>query len=147
MRIVLSTLLLVATFAIAGATAVRADSAVRALLVLASNDKGESDPRLAAYEPNLRRILRFESYRLAGEGSGRVAAGARSQLALGQGHSLQLEATPSEGKAIKLRVAWQTGERTQMNTGLTLRAGVPAILGGPPSGKEGEVWAVILIAE
>jgi hypothetical protein len=33
-----------------------------------------------------------------------------------------------------------------MNTGLALRPGVPAVLGGPSNGNGG-VWAVILVAE
>ena len=32
-----------------------------------------------------------------------------------------------------------------MNTGLSLRPGVPAVLGGPSTGHKSEVYAVILI--
>jgi hypothetical protein len=34
-----------------------------------------------------------------------------------------------------------------MSTGLTLQPGRPAVLGGPSTGKDGEVWAVIVVAE
>ena len=120
---------------------------VRALLVLASNQRGATDARLAAYEPTLRRILRFESYTLAGEGAAAVTAGTKSNVRLGRGHTLELEAEKSDGKGVRVRVNWQDGGRSLMNTGLVLRPGVPAVLGGPSSGKEGEVWAVILVAD
>jgi hypothetical protein len=119
---------------------------VRALLVLASNQRGESDPRLSAFEPNLRRMLRFESYRLAGEGSAELGSLGKGTANLGHGHSLQLENEKSDGGVIRLRVNWLAGGRSLINTVLALRPGVPAVLGGPSSGKEGEVWAIILIA-
>lgn len=122
-------------------------ASVRAILVLASNQKGGSDARLSAYEPTLRRILRFESYKLAGEGSAAVAGGGKSSVRLGRGHSLELEAEKGDGKGVRLKVNWQDGGRSLMNTGLVLRPGVPAVLGGPASGKDGEVWAVILVAD
>jgi hypothetical protein len=53
----------------------------------------------------------------------------------------------SDGKGVRLKVNWQEGRRSLMNTGLALRPGVPAVLGGPANGKEGEVWAVILVAD
>lgn len=121
---------------------------VRALLVIASNQKGESDARLSAYEPNLRRVLRFESYRLAGEGSANLASPGKATVNLGHGHSLALETSKGEaGGSVRLQVNWQEGGRLLINTGLVLPPGKPAVLGGPSSGKEGEVWAVILITE
>jgi hypothetical protein len=119
---------------------------VRAILVIASNDKGGTDARLAAFEPTLRRLLRFESYRLVGEGSATLSVPGKSNVNLGRGHSLELEAEKSDGKGVRLRVGWENNGRSLMNTGLALRPGVPAVLGGPSSGKEGEVWAVILVA-
>ena len=141
----LKILALAALVAVAPAIAAAAD--VRAILVLASNQKGASDPRLAAYEPTLRRILRFESYKLAGEGSAGIAAPGKAAVTLGGGHTLELEAEKSDGKGVRLKVNWLTGGRSLMKTGLVLRPGVPAVLGGPESGKGGEVWAVILVAD
>jgi len=120
---------------------------VRALLVVASNQKGESDARLSSYEPKLRSILRFESYRLAGEGSANLDSPGRASINLTRGHSLTLENQKSDGGGVRLQVTWQEGGRSLMNMGLVLRPGVPAVLGGPSTGKEGEVWAVILIAD
>ena len=119
---------------------------VRGILVIAANQKGESDARLSGYEPTLRRLLRFESYRVAGEGSASLNAPGKASLSLGRGHALKLEAEKSDGKEVRLRVQWQDGPRSLMNTGLSLQPGVPAVLGGPSTGKEGEVWAIIIVA-
>src|SRR6185295_2922561 len=102
-------------------------------------------PRLASYEPTLRRILRFDSYRSLGEGSTSLAVPARGQISLGKGHQLEIETERSDGSSIHLKVRWTAAGQTLMNTGLVLRRGVPAVLGGPGTGKGGEVYAVILI--
>lgn len=148
MRIIQSIFLAVLLIAPGGgAIAAEGGSArVRALLVIASNEKGEADARLSAYEPNLRQILRFESYRLAGEGSATLASPGKGSLNLGQGHSLALESQKSDSGGVRLQVNWQANGRSFMNTALVLRPGVPVVLGGPSSGKGGEVWAVIVIA-
>jgi hypothetical protein len=117
-------------------------TSVRAILVVASNAEGESDSRLAPFEPTLRRILRFQSYRYLGEGSATVATS--GTINLGQGHRLELEHEPGEGRAVRLRVNWLDSRRSLMQTGLSLRPGVPAVLGGPSRG-DGEVYAVIVI--
>lgn len=117
---------------------------VRALLVIASKQPGDSDRRLAFYEPTLRRILRFESFRLAGEGRADLAATGKATINLGHGHALEIV---SEGGASHFTINWMVDQQTLMNTGLTLRPGVPAVLGGPSTGKDGEVWAVILTAD
>jgi len=44
-------------------------------MIVASNAKGGTDPKLAPYEANLKRILRFESYSSVAEGSAAVAPG------------------------------------------------------------------------
>lgn len=149
MRIIpLMLLALFAAFPNATTAAEAGSTRVRALLVIASNQPGGSDSRLSAYEPTLRRILRFESYRLVGEGSASVAPAGKASIRLGQGHSLALENQRADGRGgSRLQLGWQQGGRSLMNTGVALRPGVPAVLGGPSTGKEGEVWAVIVIAE
>jgi hypothetical protein len=146
MRII-QLMFLAALLAVSRTPAIAAEGAsVRALLVIASNEKGGSDSSLSAYAPTLRRILRFESYRLAGSGTANLAIPGKASVNLGRGHSLDLEADKSDGKGIRLRVRWESGGSSLMNTGLGLQPGVPAVLGGPSTGKEGEVWAVILVA-
>jgi hypothetical protein len=128
-------------------TSVRAAdrASVQGILISASNERGETDGRLAAYEPTLRRILRFESFRFLGEDSASLGVPARERLSLGHGHQLEVETERAEGRGIQVRVRWVSGGRALMNTGLVLRPGVPAVLGGPATGHKGEVYAVILV--
>jgi hypothetical protein len=120
---------------------------VHALLVIASGQKGQSDARLSAYEPTLRRVLRFESYTLAGEASANMPSLGKSSVSLGRGHSLTLESQKAEVGGVRLQISWQEGGRMLMNTGIVPRPGVPTVLGGPSTGKPGEAWAVIVIAD
>lgn len=131
----------------AASTAARAadGAAVTALLINASNQKGGADRRLAAYEATLRRNLPFDTFRLAGEGSGHVNAGGRTTVSLGRGHQLTLQGEAGRGPGIRLKVEWTGGGRTLMNTSLTLQPGVPAVL-GRRGGDDGEVPVVLLIA-
>lgn len=127
-------------------TAHAADRArIQGILISASNDQGKTDQRLAAYEPTLKRILRFESYRFLGDDSASLAVPESGQLSIGDGHQLEVVTESADGKGIHVRVRWTQGGRTLMNTGLVLRAGVPAVLGGPSTGKKGEVYAVIVV--
>lgn len=117
---------------------------LRAILVVASNDRGPSDKRLAAYEPTLRNILRFESYRFIGEGSTSLAVPAKGSLSLGQGHRLEVETEEADRRTVHLRVSWFDGDRVLMRTVISQRPGVPAVLGGPARGND-EVYAVIVV--
>ncbi len=132
---------------LAGLCAVaRADSAnIRGILISASNESGQTDRRLAQFEPTLRRILRFESYRFLGDDSTSLEVPAQGSLSIGDGHELEVSTEKSDGKSIHVKVRWSSGGRTLMNTGLVLRPGVPAVLGGPSTGNKGEVYAVILV--
>ncbi|AOS45770.1 hypothetical protein Verru16b_02858 [Lacunisphaera limnophila] len=120
-------------------------TSLQGILLTASNAAGQTDRRLAPYEPTLRRILRFESYQYVGADNASVDVPATGSLALGDGHELEVTTERSDGKSVHLKVRWTAGGRTLMNTGLVLRPGVPAVLGGPSTGNKGEVYAVILI--
>jgi hypothetical protein len=126
------------------ATVARAANAVsvRGILISASNESGESDQRLAAFVPNLKRILRFESFRFLGEDSASVAVPASGRLSLGKGHSIELTTESSDGKTVLLKVYWPAGH---VQHEYVLQRGVPTILGGPSTGNKGEVYAVILV--
>lgn len=126
------------------ATAHAAEHAsVQAILITASNEPGKTDPRLARHEPTLRRILRFESYHFIGQGSTQLAVPGEGRINLGQGQHLEITAD-EVSRGLRLRVTWKQGGRTLMETGLSLHAGVPAVLGGPATGKNDEVYAVIV---
>lgn len=120
-------------------------AAIQGILISASNEAGQTDARLAQYEPTLRKILRFESYRFLGEDRASLGVPETGSLSVGDGHTLEVTTERVDGGAIHLKVRWTAGGRTLMNTGLTLRAGVPAVLGGPSTGRKGEVYAVILV--
>jgi hypothetical protein len=120
-------------------------TSIEGILITASNERGQTDRRLAPYESTLRRILRFETFRFVGSDRAGIAVPGSRQLSLDQGHALELEVENVDAKAIHVKVRWTAGGRTLMNTGLTLRPGIPAVLGGPSTGDKGEVYAVILI--
>jgi hypothetical protein len=119
---------------------------VRAILITASNDRGASDPRLKAYEANLRRILRFESFRFVGEGTTRLSVPGQGRMELAQGHRLELEAEKSDGTRLRLNVRWTQGGRALLDQPLAINRGTPAILVGPASGP-GQALGVILVAD
>lgn len=140
---------LLAALALGWASTVLATSAaaatLRAVLVVASPEKGASDPRLAAYEGTLKRVLRFNSFVFQGSDSAEVAPNGKAALIIGQGHDLVVE---SGDNPLAIRIRWTEAGQLMMNTGLTLRAGTPAILGGPATGRHpGEVYAVILVMQ
>lgn len=113
---------------------------VRGLLILASSEAGESDPRLSAYAANLKRILRTESLRLAGEDSASLAVPSSGRLSLG-GHNVQLTTESADGKTVLLKARWGSVRQDyviQRGGGTTLLIG--------PAGRGGEVRAVLLIA-
>lgn len=121
-------------------------AAVRVVLLSASREQGATDPRLQPYESNLRRILRFESFRFVGEGTTRLIVPGRCQVALGQGHRLEVEAEKSEGPRLRLNVRWTSGGRTLLDQPLAVTRGTPAILVGPSAGP-GQALGIILIAD
>lgn len=134
------------------ATAIPASAAdgqtvnVRGILVQCLDEAGQTDRSLAAYEPNLKRILRFESYKSAGQGSAKIAAPGSGSLSIGKGNRLEVEVLEVKGDSIRARVRWSGGGREIMNTVLNLRRGVPAVLGRGAPVSGGDVFAALVIA-
>lgn len=120
--------------------------ALRGVLVAASATPGPTDERLRPYEATLRRILRFESFRYLGAGATTVGTPAQGTVLLGQGHRLDLTTEAAGNGGYRVQLHWLDRGQSLMRTGLILRPGVPAVLGGPARG-DGEVYAVIVIAE
>ncbi|MBI5771470.1 MAG: hypothetical protein HZA93_27090 [Verrucomicrobia bacterium] len=136
-------ILAAALFAIAPAllsAAAGGGTRVRVIMIVASNEKGKSDPKLAAYEANLKRILRFESYRAVAEGSAVVTAGGDASVALTRGHRVELK---GEGGAV--RATYFDGSKKV--AAATLPPGRPTILGGPAWNDKGDVCAVIIVPQ
>lgn len=140
-------LLLSTLLALTGSfTAARAEERVslQGILIAASNEEGQTDRRLAPFEGNLRRVLRFRSYRYIGEGSATLGVPGEGSLSLGRGHRLELSADGSRGDQVRVGVQWRDGGSTVLNTGLSLAPGAHTVLGGA-RGDNDEVYAVILI--
>ena len=129
-------------FALAGAllaSPARAGT-LHAVLLIASPKPGPTDPRLAAYEVPMKRVLRFNSYIFQGSDTATIGQNTRAELVIGQGHELVVETGENP---LALRIRWAAGG---LNTGITVRPGVPVVLGGSSTGKNnGEVYAVILM--
>jgi len=140
-------LFLIALVGIFSATHAAETVRFQGLLISASNDKGRTDGRLASYEPTLKSILRFESYHFLGEDSTSLTVRESGHLSIGEEHQLEVTAESADAKAIHVRVRWTQGGRNLISSVLVLRPGVPAVLGGPSTGKKGEVYAVILIGK
>lgn len=139
-RLLLS-LLLFAAASILATTARAAESVtVKGILISASNESGESDRRLAAYVPNLKRILRFESFHYLGEDSATLAVPASGDLSLGNGQQVVLATESADGKTVLLKVRWGSVRHEYV-----LQRGGTTVLGGSSTGKKGEVYAVILV--
>jgi hypothetical protein len=119
---------------------------VRAILVSASKQPGKTDSALSRYESTLRRILRFETFQQLGTDRDRAAIPGEGSLSLGAGHELMFRTESSQDDRLRVQIVWQAGGRTLMRTGLALRPGIPAVLGGPAR-NDNEVYAVIVIAE
>ncbi len=141
------TLTLLALFLAAGlAPLARAAerASIHAILIAASNGDGPSDRRLAPYEGNLKRVLRFSKYRHVGEGGTTLDVPGGGRITLGRGHALELEADGGKGPQVRLRVNWTDGGSTVLNTGLSLAPGGLTVLGGA-AGEGDEVYAVIVM--
>lgn len=143
--------LLLLTFGLLGTavttTAADGDSiSVRAILVSASKHPGKTDKALSRYESTLRRILRFETFKQLGADHDSAAVPGKGTLSIGSGHQIQFSTEASKDDRLRVQIIWQGGGRTLMRTGLALRPGVPAVLGGPARNDD-EVYAVIIIAD
>ena len=109
-------------------------TSVRAISFVASQEKGPSDSRLAAYEGVLRSRLRFESFRYVGESSTSVPSGGRATLSVPSGR-IELEAD-QEGNV----------KAHRGGTVVSVSRGRPTVFVGG-SGGGGEASGVIVMAQ
>lgn len=105
---------------------------IEAMLILASNEPAPLDRRLERVDYILRPLLRFETYRLLGQGSVMVNTPGASSIALGDGHVLNLRTGRDRGSHVE--IAWQRGDSRLLSTSVKLQRGKPTILGGVPHG-------------
>lgn len=108
---------------------------VRGLLIAASQEPGESDPRLSSYVANLKRIGRFESFRLLGDESATVPVPGSGTLGFG-GQTVRLTTEGGGGKA-ELRARWGSVDQQLVNS--------TTVIIGPSTGRKGESYVVLLM--
>lgn len=128
----LACLFLFAALALPGAVRAAEATSVRAILVIASNEKGGTDPKLAPYERALRNVLRYESYRAVGEGATSVPGGGKASISLPAGNRVDLQADASGVKVLRAGQA------------IPLGRGSPVVILGGPAGKSGDTYAIIV---
>lgn len=137
--------LLTLCLAAAAAPLQAADSArVSVILVEASNSGSEIDSGLRPYAETLQRLFRFASYRQVGARVLSLQMPGIGAVDLPEGMRLQLESAESDGGALRSNLTWTRGNQRLLHTRITLRPGQPALLGGPPSGKGGGTYLLLL---
>ncbi len=126
--------------------AIGAESAsVTGILILATDDAGDTDTRLKSYEPTLRRLFKFQGYEQIGRSRTSMEVPGDGVLNFGN-EKLVIETTGNGNGSIRAKVQWQRGSKTMINTTVRMRPGVPTILGGPKqAGGKGNL-IVILVA-
>lgn len=100
-------------------------------LIHASDRPAALDTRLDAIEYRLRRIFQFEHYAFLGETRTLLNLPSQVRVDLGHGYHLQVRARDRGGR-VQADIEWFRGAQRLINTSITQRQGVPAILGGPP---------------
>jgi hypothetical protein len=116
--------------------------AIRALLIVASNNKAPADPRLAPFEAELQRNFPESSFKLMHEGSANVADGGRATISLGSGDTVEVEPKRT-GSGIQMKLNWAKGG---IATTVVQQSGVPVVLNRRPAG-EGQTPIVLVIAK
>lgn len=122
-------------------------ASITGLLILATDGPGDTDSRLKRYEPTLRRLFKFNSYRQIGRDTTSIDVPGRGVLSYGSGQNLAIETTRSGGGSIRATVRWKRGNRTLINTTVVMKPGVPTLLGGPQKAGGNGNLIVILVAK
>lgn len=125
-------ILLFATLSVAAVTVNAQPLEIDAMLILASNDPAPLDRRLERVDYILRPLLRFETYRLLGQGSVLITTPGEAEIDLGDGHVLWLRT--GRDRSSHVEVLWRKGEKRLLSTSVKLQRGRPTILGGVPQG-------------
>jgi len=145
MRIIKLTLsLLFAASALSSTLAAAEGATVQAILINASNEKSAADPRIAAYEAELQRMVPESSFRFIAQGTAALTGTGRAAISLGNGHRIELER--EKGGGLRLKIQWLNGSKLVLGGTFNAQPGVPIMLGNRPSG-EGAVPIVLVIAK
>ena len=116
----------------AGPAAAQGMLGVRASLIYASNEPAPLDTRLDRIEYQLRRVLKFEHYRMMSQRPLTLSQGGSVEADLGEGCRVRLETLSLGGNSARVRATWtQRGQQVMLTT-VVLKRGSPAVLGGHP---------------
>ena len=121
-------------------------TSVRAVLIMASQEKAPADPRLAPYEPELQRNLPESSFRFIDEGSTSLSGQSAAAIPLARGHRIELTGGERSGSGIQLGVRWMNGKTVIMNNAFHVQPGRPVVLLRRPRG-DSEIPIVIVVAK
>ena len=125
-------------------TAAGTTARIDVLLVSAGNGDGGVDPALKPYAGTLQRLFRFKSYNLVKKTGMKVDLPGGGSTSLPDGQSLKVNAKPSGDRTINADIEWMRGGKRLLHTGMQLRPGKPAVLGGPRSG-EGTLLLILVV--
>jgi hypothetical protein len=111
--------------------------------VAANKKDGDFDPRLAAFEKQLK-ALNYRSYRLLGEETKTAPWQGNANFDIPGGRQLTVRPQEVANNQLGLRVQLKQGDRPQLETTVRLNNGGNFILGGPP--HEGGVLVLSISA-
>lgn len=116
---------------------VRAGAGVtfKAVMIHASDNPAPIDRRLEHIEYKLRRMLKFEHYKHAGEGSASVSLPGSGTIQLGGGYSLHIQASDAGKGKVSAQVQWKKGGSVLLSTRTRVSRGSPTVLGGVSQGS------------
>lgn len=136
---------LLACFLSAGlaSRAVAEEARIEVVLVAASDGGGGMDRSLRPFAGPLNRLFRFSEYRQVQKSTVRLSLPGRSQLRLQDGAQLKLESDGGSDGQLPVNLSWERDGRSLLRTGVRLRPGTPAALGGP-AGRDGGVLLLIV---
>ncbi len=112
-----------------------AGATFKAVMIHASDNPSPKDGRIQGIESKLRRMLKFQYYKHAGEGSASVSLPGSGTIQLGGGYSLSIQATDAGGGKISAKVQWKRGGSSLLSTQTRVSRGSPTVLGGVSQGS------------
>lgn len=118
---------------------------ISAVLILGSNEGAGVDAALRPYEQNLKKHLRFDTFKRLGGGRTNVALPGLGAIAVGDGQSVALSAQPAGDGKYRISAQWTKGSHTLVNTTVVASKGLPTVLVGPSSG--GSRTILLMVAE
>lgn len=130
-------LLLMAAYAPLGAESIT----VKATLVAASQQEGQSDASLKGYLPGLKRSFNYKTFRKVSGPAVKLDVPGKATVSIGK-DSLGLEASSAGAGQVRLGVDWRRGKKQILRTTVVAKKSKPAVFGGPT--VDGEKMILLL---